>query len=90
MKSERIIIFLIAALVCFSCQNTPEVQVSVRACAPMPEGRAAACATTLNGKAYVFAGRDSEGKRRNELFRFRDLLFLDDPRETSNLRVRQL
>lgn len=70
MKSERIIIFLIAALVCFSCQNTPEVQVSVRACAPMPEGRAAACATTLNGKAYVFAGRDSEGKRRNELWQY--------------------
>lgn len=64
---------VIGLLVCMAwlcgCQNSPEVQVIVSECAAIPNGgRAAACATTLDGKAYVFAGRDASGRMSNELW----------------------
>jgi len=73
VKSYRLnIIGLLVCVAAFcGCANTPEVQVSARECASMPDGgRAAACATALNGKAYVFAGRDSVGRNRNDLWSY--------------------
>lgn len=70
MRVHKYIVFLLAALL-VSCQREPEVTVSVKACAGMPGGgRAAACACALDGKAYVFAGRDSIGNYTNSLWEY--------------------
>lgn len=54
-----------------SCQNVPEVEVRVHACAPMPSGgRASACACVLNGKGYVFGGRNEKGIYHNDLWQY--------------------
>ena len=64
-------IFLVLAAVLFcACHNAPEVQVSVRECAPLPEVRVSARACVLEGKAYVFGGRDAEKKARKELWQY--------------------
>ena len=70
MKSKKYIVLLLAAMMMVSCHQTPKVALSTRACASMPEGRASACATVLDGKAYVFAGRDAKGTYRNELWQY--------------------
>lgn len=69
-KLKIYIVFLVAASIA-ACSNAPEVAVAVKECAAMQSGgRAAACATTLNGKAYVFAGRDASGRQSNELWQY--------------------
>ncbi|MBQ2519932.1 MAG: hypothetical protein II540_01435 [Paludibacteraceae bacterium] len=60
-KVERFIVCLLAVLILSACQGVPEVELSVRTCAPIPEGVASACACVLDGKAYVFGGRDKDG-----------------------------
>ena len=71
MKGERYIVFLIAAVLLAGCQREPEVQLNVRECAPLPAGgRASASVCVLNGKAYVFAGRDKNGKYLNDLWQY--------------------
>lgn len=69
MKSERWIVFLLAALM-ISCQRAEKTTLIVRECAAIPEGRAAACACALDGKAYVFGGRDSKGNYTNSLWEY--------------------
>ena len=69
MRVERFIVLLLVAILGWSCQNAPEISVQVRECAPLPcGGRASACACVLDGKAYVFAGRDKEQQRLNDLW----------------------
>ncbi len=53
-----------------ACTKKTEVELSVVPCAPMPEGRASACATACDGKAYIFGGRDADGTYRNELWEY--------------------
>lgn len=59
-----------AAAVLCGCQNAPETEVATKACAPMPTGRASACACVLDGKAYVFGGRDEKGDFKNDLWQY--------------------
>lgn len=40
------------------------------ACAPMPNGRASACACVAEGKAYVFAGRDAQNRYLHDLWQY--------------------
>ena len=69
MIGERSIVFVVAVLTMMSCRNTPEVEVRMRECAALPSGgRAAACACSLNGKGYVFSGRDEKGHYLNDLW----------------------
>lgn len=63
-------IIVLVAVLCAACSRTEEVTLSVVPCTPIPEGRASACATACDGKAYVFGGRDSAGKYRNELWEY--------------------
>ena len=71
MKGERVIgLFLLASLLLTACQQTPEIEKSVRECAPLPVKRACATAFVVDGKAYVFAGRDSAGVAKNDLWRY--------------------
>ena len=59
---------LIAAVFFAACSSTPEINVSVRECAPMPEGRASACACAMGGNAYVFSGRTAGKKYLKDLW----------------------
>ena len=71
MRGERYIVFLIAAVLIAGCQREPELKIAVRECAPLPAGgRASARAAVLDGKAYVFAGRDSTGHYLNDLWQY--------------------
>ncbi len=64
-------IFLLAALTLISCERIAEIEPATKACAPMPEGgRAAACACALDGKAYVFGGRDEKGRYLRDLWEY--------------------
>jgi len=57
------------AVVLTACSHVPETEVSVRACASMPNGGVAcACACVCDGKAYVFGGRDSAGTYQNKMW----------------------
>ena len=53
-----------------SCTNEPEPGVTLHECAPMPSPRASATTFVVDGQAYVFAGRDSTGSSRNDLWRY--------------------
>ena len=53
-----------------ACTATPDMEVSLHSCAPMPSPRASATCFVANGEAYVFAGRDSTGKALNDLWRY--------------------
>lgn len=53
-----------------SCQQTPEVTLGTHACAVMTAGRASACACALDGKGYVFSGRDAKGTYLNDLWEY--------------------
>ncbi|MBR1878069.1 MAG: hypothetical protein IJ814_03570 [Paludibacteraceae bacterium] len=54
-----------------ACANVPEMQPVISECSPMPgNGIASACAAVLDGKAYIFAGRDSAGNYTNSLWQY--------------------
>ena len=53
-----------------SCRPTEQIELVTRSCAPMPKGRASACCCTLDGKAYVFGGRDAAGQYCNDLWAY--------------------
>ncbi len=65
----QVIGFILCAAFLFGCQNAPDVQVATQECAAMPAGRASACACSLDGKGYVFAGREG-GRYKNDLWQY--------------------
>ena len=70
---NRFILHIIAitAVVLSACtDNTPTVAVRVKECAAMPVPRASAAACALDGKGYVFAGRDANGIYLNDLWQY--------------------
>ena len=68
MKRFRYIVGTVVLLAMIGCQNTPDLDRTVRTCAPMPEGRACATTFVVDHVAYVFAGRDSAGTAHNDLW----------------------
>lgn len=68
MRGFRFIGFVVVALLLVACNNAPEIAVAVRECASMPTGRATACACSLDGKGYVFAGK--AGGYKNDLWQY--------------------
>lgn len=69
VTSKKYIAIWIAAIM--TACVTPEIELPVSECAPMPcDGRASACACALQGKAYVFGGRNSEGVYLNDLWEY--------------------
>lgn len=64
------IFILFAAAVLVACSSAPDVEIVTRACAPMPSGRASACACVLDGKAYVFSGRKAGKTYLNDLWQY--------------------
>lgn len=53
-----------------ACASKQEVYLPVQKCAPIPVGRASACACALDGKGYVFSGRDADGNYLNDLWQY--------------------
>lgn len=71
MKKILLHIAVIVALVMTSCtDNTPSVALQIKPCATMPAPRASAAACTLDGKGYVFSGRDANGTYLNDLWQY--------------------
>lgn len=52
-----------------SC-HTPEIEVRMKECAEMPSPRASSVAYSLNGKGYVFSGRDQHGTYLKDLWEY--------------------
>jgi len=64
-------LYIALCLLLAACSKQPEIALTVSRCAPMPDGgRASACACVLDGKAYIFAGRDTAGTYRNDLWQY--------------------
>ena len=53
-----------------ACTATPDLEVQLHRCTPIPASRACATAFVMNGEAYVFGGRDSVGHELNDLWRY--------------------
>ncbi len=72
MSNKSFVVYIICLLVLLaSCAtDPPQVDDCWVSCASLPAGRASACATVLNGKAYAFGGRDSAGVFRNDLWQY--------------------
>ena len=72
LKRCRVIAVSLAciAILC-GCEKSPELDVTIRECAPMPKGgRSCATCFVVDNEAYVFAGRDSNGTYHNDLWRY--------------------
>lgn len=69
MRIKNYILFSLAAVMS-ACTNVEKRDVSVRACAVMPTGRASACACVCEGKAYVFGGRGQKGNYLHDLWEY--------------------
>lgn len=69
MRVNQYIVLLLAAVL-VACTPEPSVKVSVRQCADIPVGRASACVAVLDGKAYIFGGRDQNGRFLNDLWSY--------------------
>ena len=67
MKKAIYIVLLLATLC--GCQR-PELKLTVHECAPIPVGRASACACVCEGKAYVFGGRDAGKTYLNDMWQY--------------------
>ena len=70
MFPKKYIVLFVAALVLAGCNHSPEVQINVRECAPIPSGRASACACVADNKAYVFSGRSAGLNYLNDLWQY--------------------
>lgn len=68
-KGYRLLVIVFAALL-MACSEKPVLDVTVHTCAPMPSPRACATTFVMNGQAYLFAGRDANGKALNDLWRY--------------------
>lgn len=64
-------IVAVTALVLSACSNnSPVVPLSIKSCAAMPVPRASAAACALDGKGYVFGGRDANKQYLNDLWQY--------------------
>ena len=71
MKKIVLHIAVLAMLVLTSCSdNTPSIALQIKPCAVMPVPRASSAACTLDGKGYVFSGRDAKGIYLNDLWQY--------------------
>lgn len=70
IQLRHIVVFVWLAIGLAACTRVSETVVPTHACAPMPVGRASACSCVLNGKAYVFSGRDASGNYLNDLWSY--------------------
>ncbi|MBR4432854.1 MAG: hypothetical protein IKS76_06620 [Paludibacteraceae bacterium] len=70
MKRIGNIVLFLAAVLLWSCEKAPDVEVKIHECAVMPSPRACAGACTLGNKAYVFGGRDAKGQYLNDLWEY--------------------
>ena len=71
MKRANYLLILICFIIACGCEVTPEVELEEVECSVLPAGgRASACACALDGKGYVFAGRDAKGNYLNDLWQY--------------------
>lgn len=63
--------YIVVLFLAVACSNpVPEVEVVVHECATMPAPRASAAACVLDGKGYVFAGRNAKDSYLNDLWQY--------------------
>lgn len=53
-----------------ACSDSPDMELLIHECAPMPSPRASATCFVYDGQAYLFGGRDSSGIYQNDLWRY--------------------
>ena len=71
MKVKKYIVFCLAVLLLAACRQVPQAEVQAVTCATMPNGGvASARACAMDGKAYVFAGRDKDGVYQTALWEY--------------------
>ena len=70
MKGYRLLVITLLTALLTACYQDPDLGYEVHSCAAMPSARACATCFVVNDQAYVFAGRDSEGKPLNDLWRY--------------------
>lgn len=69
--SAKYWILNIVVVMLVACEvSQPDVQYSIRTCAPMPVPRASAVSFVVGDYAYVFGGRDVKGHYLNDLWRY--------------------
>lgn len=69
-RLKSYILFLTLILLC-GCVREGEVELSHRECASLPSGgRVSASVCVLDGKAYLFGGRDKNGNYLNEFWQY--------------------
>lgn len=67
----RKIVYCILCLILVACQvERPEVEITLHRCAPIPEARVSAVCFVAGEEAYIFGGRDSLGRVKNDLWRY--------------------
>lgn len=69
MRINRYIVWFLT-LMLVACGKVEDIEVPTTSCAPLPVGLASACATSLDGKGYVFGGRDQAGTYLNDLWQY--------------------
>jgi len=67
---KRGFLYIVLPLLIIGCNATPDLEVMLHECAPMPSPRASATTFVVNGEAYIFAGRDSMRTIYNDLWRY--------------------
>ena len=69
MKAFRHIVSIVFAAMLIGCNAIPDQPHTVRHCASLPDGgRACATCFVVNGKGYLFGGRDADQECRNDLW----------------------
>lgn len=66
----RRLLYIGLCLLLVSCTQTPDFEMQLHECAPMPFKRASATCFIVDGKAYIFGGRDERDSVVNELWRY--------------------
>lgn len=64
-------ILSVVLIVLVACEvSQPDMQYSIRSCAPIPSPRASAVCFVIENDAYIFGGRDSNSVYLNDLWRY--------------------
>lgn len=64
------LLYIVTAVLCIACQSEPDVEMTLHECGPMPMIRVAATCFVVDGKAYLFGGRDERDSLTNDLWRY--------------------